>query len=161
MVVTRPKGAILEPTMDPDRLDLLRRCICRWRWRAAAAVRARGGRRPRGRARQRAAGRAHAAGRHAREQVPAVRPAAGAVAGSPEGGLPLRHAVRKTTTIPIISCQLTGLTVHFKNKNKNRSSDMSATAVFRWGEKLREKVTSGTVAHCNTFRLFVINIILP
>ena len=28
-------------------------------------------------------------------------------------------------------------------------------------EKVGEKVTSHTVAHCSTFRLFVVNIILP
>ena len=30
-----------------------------------------------------------------------------------------------------------------------------------YGEKMGEKVTSVTVAHCNTFRLFVLNIVLP
>ena len=33
-------------------------------------------------------------------------------------------------------------------------------AVFRWGEK-GEKVTSVTVVYCSTFRLFVVNIVLP
>jgi len=34
-------------------------------------------------------------------------------------------------------------------------------AVFRWREKGMRKVTSDTVAHCSTFRLFVVNIVLP
>jgi len=34
-------------------------------------------------------------------------------------------------------------------------------AVCLDGEKLREKGASVTVAHCSTFRLFMVNIVLP
>ena len=37
----------------------------------------------------------------------------------------------------------------------------SSRAVFRWGEKVEEKVTSDIVVYCSIFRLFVVNIVLP
>ena len=43
---------------------------------------------------------------------------------------------------------------------KTRTHSRGFEAVFRWGEKVGEKVTSVTVAHCSTFRLFVVNIVL-
>ena len=39
--------------------------------------------------------------------------------------------------------------------------DGGSKAVFRWREKRTRKVTSDTVAHGSTFRLFVVNIVLP
>ena len=39
-------------------------------------------------------------------------------------------------------------------------SASASAAVFRFLEKMVEKVTSDTVAYCNTFRLFMVNIVL-
>ena len=48
-----------------------------------------------------------------------------------------------------------------KLKSWSAACGSNPSAVFRWGENVGEKATSVTVAHCSTFRLFVVNIVLP
>ena len=52
-------------------------------------------------------------------------------------------------------------TVRVSESQSQKLKASSIWAVCRWGEKVGEKVTSVTVAHCSTFRLFVVNIVLP
>ena len=44
---------------------------------------------------------------------------------------------------------------------RNAALDPLAVAVFRWREKGMRKVISDIIAYCNTFRLFVVIVVLP
>jgi len=56
-------------------------------------------------------------------------------------------------------CQARGRST--PNQISLAKGQLTRRAVFRWGEKVGEKVTLVTVANYITFRLFVVNIVLP